>query len=57
MNNKMAINTYQQLNLKNKLKQTRTDRVKDTENVLIVVRQEGCGRMGEAVKGLRSTNR
>ena len=48
MNNKMAINTYQQLNLKNKLKQTRTDRVKDTENVLIVVRQEV--NVGECMK-------
>ena len=29
----------------------------DTESVLMVARWEGCGRMGEEMRGLRSTNR
>ena len=29
----------------------------DTESILMVARWEGCGGMGEEVRGLRSTNR
>ena len=39
MNNKIAINIYQQLNLKNKLHKEE-QRIMDTENILIVARLE-----------------
>ena len=40
MNNKIAINIYQQLNLKNKLHKEE-QRIMDTESVLMVARWEG----------------
>ena len=57
MNNNIAINTYQQLNLKNKLSEQEL-RSMDTESILMVARWEGGVRgKGEEVRGLRSTNR
>ena len=45
----------QPLNLKNKIKQNR-NRLTGTENILMVVRWEGFGRLGEKVRELISTN-
>ena len=56
MKNKMAKNTYlSAIESEKQSKQPRrTDRVMDTENVLMGARREG---MGEEVRGLRSKNR
>ena len=58
MNNKIAINTYQQLNLKNKLnkqaEQKQNHRYGDRLECYQLVGRRG--RMGEKVQGLRSTN-
>ena len=58
MNNKMAKNTnLSTIESKKQTNQTR-DRIMDTENVLMIARWEGVwGKMGEVVRGLRSTNR
>ena len=49
MNNKMAKNTYQQLNLKEQTKQTRTEiEIMDTESILMVAGWERV--VGEWVK-------
>ena len=59
MNSKMAINIYQQLNLKDKLSKQKEWR----QNYGYGEHFDGCqmggglGRMGEEVRGLRSTNR
>ena len=59
MNNKMAINTYQQLNLKNKL--SKQDKKRQNrgyrEHFDGCQVGEGCGGMDEEVRGLRSTNK
>ena len=47
MNNKMAINTYRQLNIKNKLSK-QEHRIMDPESILMVARWEGA--VGEWVK-------
>ena len=59
MNNKMLINKYlSTIESKKQTKQTRTDRIMDTESILMVVRWEGVvGGMGEEMWGLISTNR
>ena len=61
MNTKMAINTYEQLNLKSKLsKQSKQDRRKNhgyREHSDGYQMGGDCGGMGEEVRGLRSTNR
>ena len=57
MNNKMAINTYQQLNLKNKLSKQEEQRQNHGYGECF----DGCqmgggrGRMGEEVRGSKST--
>ena len=44
MNNKMAINTYLSRTEANKqTKQTRTERIMDTDSIFMVARWEGCG--------------
>ena len=49
MNNKMATNTnLSTIESKKQTKQIRTDRIMDTESILMVIRQEGD--MGEWVK-------
>ena len=59
MNNKMPINTYQQLNLKIKLSNQEKQRQNQVhgEHFDCCQMGGGYGRMGEEVKGLRSTNR
>ena len=59
MNNKMAINTYRQLNIKNKLSKQEEQRQNHgyKEHVDGCQMVGGCGGMGEEVRGLRSTNR
>ena len=58
MDNKIAKNTYlSTLESKKQTKQTRrTETESWVENILMVARWK-CGRMGEEVRGLRSTNR
>ena len=51
MNNKMAINTYQQLNLKKKTNKQNRNRIADTENVLTVDRREGGWARVKKVQG------
>ena len=55
----MAINTYQQLNLKNKLSKQEEQRQNHRyRERLVVARWEGrCVGMGEEVRELRTTNR
>ena len=52
MNNKMPINTNQQLNLKNKLsKQKNRDRIMDMESSLMVARwEQGVGQWMKRLK-------
>ena len=58
MNNKMTKNIYQQLNLKNKLsKQEQRENHGYGEHFDGCQMGGGLGRMGEEVRGLRSTNR
>ena len=58
MNNKMEnIHIYQQLNLKNKLKQEPRQNRGYREHFDGCQMGRGCGGMGEEVGGLRSTNR
>ena len=38
----MAINTYLQLNLKNKINKQNRNRIIDTDNILMMARWEGC---------------
>ena len=63
MNNKMAINTYHQLNLKNKLskekeqRQNHGNKTHHGECFDGCQMGGGCVGMGEEVRGLRSTNR
>ena len=58
MNNKMTKNIYQQLNLKNKLsKQEQRENHGDGEHFDGCQMGVGWVRMGEEVRGLRSTNR
>ena len=55
MNNKIAMNTYQQLNLKNKL--SKQEEQRQNHGFDGCQMEAGRGRMGEDVRGLRSTNR
>ena len=59
MNNKMITNTYQQLNLKNKLSKQEEQRQNYGYREHFDGFQMGgeCGEMDEEVSGLRSTNR
>ena len=59
MNSKMAINTYQQLNLKNKLSKQEEQRQNHGYGECIDSCQMGggYGGKGEGVRGLRSTKR
>ena len=58
MNHKMAkIHIYRQLNLKKNLSKQEQRHSHNTERVLMVVKWEGCGEMGEEMKGLKITNR
>ena len=59
MNHKMAINTYQKLNLKNRLSKQEEQRQDHgyRERFDGCQMEAGCGEMGEEVRGLRSTNR
>ena len=59
MNSKMAINIYQQLNLKDKLSKQKEKKQNYGYRECFDGYQMGggCGRMGEEMKELRSTNR
>ena len=59
VNNKMAIHTYEQLNLKNKLSKQEEQRQNHgyEEHFDGCQMGRGCGGMGEERQGLRSTNR
>ena len=46
MNNNIAINTYQQLNLKNKLNKKNRDRIMEMESVFMVARWKQSGGKG-----------
>ena len=52
MNNKMAKNMYQQLNLKNKINTQNRNTFIDTENILMVARWKGVGGMSENGEGI-----
>ena len=58
MNNKMAKNTYQQLNLKKQTKQEEERQNHAYREQFDVCQMGGrCRGMGEEVRGLRSTNK
>ena len=58
MSNKRAINTYEQLNLKNKLSQQEQRQNHGYGECFDGCEMGGaCGGMGEEVRGLRNTNR
>ena len=57
MNNQMAKNTYQKVNLKNELsKQEQRQNHGYREHFISCQMGGGCGEMGKKVRGLRRTN-